>query len=169
MRLADGYIEGEGRIEIIHDGYWGTICVPEWMWNIKDAQVACRQLGYSTALLTPTVAFFGQGNGPVWLENVRCLGNESSIGFCEHLGWSKNFFYYYDSYCWHAEDASVICLNETQVGKVVHATFPYILLNKILAKLQEYEGQLPRLLSIKNTFNFSCHCFGPLLYKLSSI
>ena len=112
LRLADGYKDGEGRVEIFHDGYWGTVCDHEW--DIKDAQVICRQLRYSKAIFTPKHALFGKGNGHIWLDHVKCLGSESSIENCQHGGW-KN---YYINHCSHYHDASVICSNVTEsLGK----------------------------------------------------
>jgi len=112
LRLADGYREGEGRIEIFHDGHWGTVC--GYYWDINDAQVVCRQLGFSKAIRAFKRALFGKGNGHIWLYNVHCLGSESSIENCTHRGW-KNYNYFY---CRHYADASVICSNVTEsLGK----------------------------------------------------
>ena len=108
LRLADGYRSGDGRVEIFHDGYWGTVC--DHNWDIKDAQVVCRELGYSKALRAPRNAFFGRGNGHIWLYDLRCLGNESALENCPHRGWD-NYNY---RYCSHGEDASVICSNVTE-------------------------------------------------------
>ena len=46
VRLVGGQVEYEGRVEICRGGTWATICDPSW--NNADAQVTCRQLGYST-------------------------------------------------------------------------------------------------------------------------
>ena len=102
VRLADGYRPGEGRVEIFHDGHWGTVC--DDYWDLNDAQVVCRQLGQGRAHRAPMSSLFGVGNGLIWLDNVHCVGNETSIVDCTHNGWN-------DHNCIHYEDASVICSN----------------------------------------------------------
>ena len=104
LRLIDGYRNGEGRVELFHDGHWGTVC--DDFWDIKDAQVVCRQLGFDSAVVAHKLAIFGEGNGHIWLDNVHCVGNESSIESCPHNGWN-------DHNCGHYEDAAVICRNGT--------------------------------------------------------
>ena len=47
-----GHSSTEGRVEIYHNGQWGTICDREW--DMDDAIVACRSLGFPGALSAPT-------------------------------------------------------------------------------------------------------------------
>ena len=79
---------------------WGTVCGNGW--SIKDANVICRQLGYPSASQAWRGAHFGQGSGPILIQNVACNGDELTIDQCEHVGW------YTDS-CRHEDDAGVVC------------------------------------------------------------
>ena len=100
LRLANGNRKSEGRVEIFYYGIWGTVCND--FWDLRDAIVVCRQLGYSSALTAKGKASFGTGTGQIWLDNVECLGNERSIDMCPRKKWGDND-------CGHHEDASVVC------------------------------------------------------------
>ena len=47
LRLVNGGTRFEGRLEVYLDNQWGTICDDYWKSNSFNAQVACRQLGFS--------------------------------------------------------------------------------------------------------------------------
>ena len=51
---------------------------------------------------TVTGAQFGPGNGTIWLDNMWCVGNETSIAECPHNDWG-------DHDCDHSKDVSVAC------------------------------------------------------------
>lgn len=48
LRLVDGSAPYEGRVEVCINDQWGTVCDSFWGSN-DNAQVVCRQLGYTTA------------------------------------------------------------------------------------------------------------------------
>ncbi|KAL9984288.1 hypothetical protein ACROYT_G006563 [Oculina patagonica] len=80
VRLAGAPIRNAGRVEVFYAGVWGT--VSRGGWDIKDAHVVCRQLGYPGATLHGYSHQFGDGSGPLWFVNVGCIGYETNFGEC---------------------------------------------------------------------------------------
>ncbi|MBN3301585.1 NETR protein, partial [Amia calva] len=100
VRLAGGSSEHEGRVEVYHSGQWGTVCDDQW--DDSDAEVVCRQLGLGGVAKAWSQAYFGEGSGRVWLDEVRCTGNELSLEQCAKSLWGEHN-------CEHREDAGVSC------------------------------------------------------------
>uniref|UniRef100_A0A670Z5V7 Lysyl oxidase homolog n=1 Tax=Pseudonaja textilis TaxID=8673 RepID=A0A670Z5V7_PSETE len=90
---------GEGRLEVLMNGEWGTICDDGW--SLHSASVACRELGFGTAKEAILGARLGQGIGPIHLNEMDCTGFEKSITDCK---FSKEI-----RSCTHEEDAGVRC------------------------------------------------------------
>uniref|UniRef100_A0A8C7WTN9 Lysyl oxidase homolog n=1 Tax=Oryzias sinensis TaxID=183150 RepID=A0A8C7WTN9_9TELE len=97
--IKGGAMLGEGRVEVLRNGEWGTVCDDNW--NIRAATVVCRELGFGSAKEALSGAKMGQGIGPVHMNEVECSGFEKSLTECsfnlESLG------------CSHEEDAAVKC------------------------------------------------------------
>ncbi|XP_028394866.1 deleted in malignant brain tumors 1 protein-like [Dendronephthya gigantea] len=99
IRIADGSYN-EGRVEVYYNGRWGTVCDDSW--DMDDARVVCRQLGFHDAEAAYQGRHFNDGTGQIWLDNVECRGSESSLFSCIHRGWGIHN-------CQHSEDAGVRC------------------------------------------------------------
>ncbi|XP_076834262.1 HHIP-like protein 1 [Brachyhypopomus gauderio] len=92
-----------GRVEIYVSGEWGTVC--DDLWNLENAAVVCRQLGFSGALKASKSAEFGEGKHlKTLLDDVQCEGTEETLLDCQHAGVGVHN-------CAHYEDAGVICGN----------------------------------------------------------
>lgn len=100
IRLMDGRSRCEGRVEIYHNGTWGTVC--DDLWSINAAHVVCRQLDCGEGIGALGSSHFGEGVGDIFLDDVQCLGDEATLGQCWHLGLSIHN-------CGHLEDAGVVC------------------------------------------------------------
>ncbi|XP_070584602.1 uncharacterized protein [Erythrolamprus reginae] len=100
LRLVGGRNRCSGRLEIFHEGQWGTIC--DDMWDLLDVTVICRELDCGEALAAPGGAFFGEGNSVIWLDDVQCQGEESQLVDCHISPWGTNN-------CRHSEDAGAVC------------------------------------------------------------
>nr|XP_020859189.1 soluble scavenger receptor cysteine-rich domain-containing protein SSC5D [Phascolarctos cinereus] len=115
LRLAGGPHGCAGRLEVRHGGRWGTVCDDGW--DLRDAAVACRELGCGGALAAPAGAFFGEGIGPVWLSELACRGSESRLSLCRHRGWKAHI-------CSHEEDAGLVCVGQRATNSRPDSTEP---------------------------------------------
>ncbi|KAL7882623.1 hypothetical protein SRHO_G00002810 [Serrasalmus rhombeus] len=100
IRLVGSGGDCAGRLEVFHRGSWGT--VNNNLWDIKDAQVVCRELQCGVALSSPVPAQFIPGTGHIWLNEVECEGNETSLRNCRFQLCGENE-------CGHKDDVGVVC------------------------------------------------------------
>ncbi|XP_030847146.1 deleted in malignant brain tumors 1 protein-like [Strongylocentrotus purpuratus] len=101
VRLVGGRSDKEGRVEVLYLGTWGTVCDDNW--DLSDANVVCRMLGYERAENFSCCAAFGPGPGPIVLDEVECEGTEANIGHCRRSDYETHD-------CDHSEDVGVLCI-----------------------------------------------------------
>ena len=99
MHLSDGHNSKSGRVEMYINGQWGTVCDDHW--NASSSTVVCKQLGLGN---TGTFNNYGAApsSSPIYLDDVRCNGNEPNILACSHLQMSTHN-------CDHTDDVGVTC------------------------------------------------------------
>ena len=114
VRLVNGIHNNtvySGRVEVLVDGEWGTVCDDHW--DTTDASVVCRQLGYPAVLASYSSAHFGPGTGTIWFDDLQCSGEEESLNECSHIGIGRHN-------CGHNEDASVACSSGKKLNTQLH-------------------------------------------------
>ena len=87
-------------MEVYYNGEWGTVCDDGW--DINDAQVVCRQLGFGPAVTARDNAYYGEGGSQILLQYLNCTGSELTLDDCSHNGWGIEN-------CSHSEDAGIQC------------------------------------------------------------
>ena len=117
VRLVDGNTPDDGRVEICYGGLWGSVC--DYRWDVRDATVVCRQLGYNGSKandylscvsfhLLPASAALGRhrvvSTSSLFyhLDDVNCNGTEMNLAECMHIGVGQH-------YCFERQKAGVIC------------------------------------------------------------
>ena len=100
VRLVGGTSAANGRVEVNHNGVWGTVCDDSF--DIEDANMICRSLGYSGAADAQCCAAYGQGTDPILLDDLNCPSGAANLDACSGWSWGQHN-------CAHSEDASVVC------------------------------------------------------------
>ena len=83
------------RLDIFHDGEFGSICDDSV--QQATAVIACKQLGFATEGARVQVGGQGYGatgtkpgTGQIWLDELRCTGEEETIADCPHNPWGNH-------------------------------------------------------------------------------
>ncbi|GAA6231894.1 galectin-3-binding protein A-like [Lates japonicus] len=116
VRLSGSESLSEGRVEVYHDGKWGTVCDDGW--DMAEAQVVCRQLRFPGAKSVVIGKNYGEASGPIWLDDINCNGTENHLFTCGFKSWGVTD-------CTHKEDVGVIC--ETASNNVTISDSTHVL------------------------------------------
>ncbi|XP_029945291.1 galectin-3-binding protein B-like isoform X2 [Salarias fasciatus] len=105
VRLSGSIDVSEGRVEVYHEGRWGTVCDDNF--DMAEAQVVCRQLNFPGAKSVIIGRQYQQVSppetpGPIWLDDINCKGTEKHLVNCEFKSWGETD-------CSHKEDVGVLC------------------------------------------------------------
>lgn len=144
IRLVGGHSSSEGNVEIYHVGKWGTVCDDEW--DMREANLVCRTLGFPRAAKTTHNSEFGRGRRIIWMDNIYCKGGEKSLVECQFDGWGVHD-------CTASESAGVVCdeANITTTVSPIAAHQPSASRTK-LKMLTKNEDILVRLVGGRNLF-----------------
>lgn len=113
VRLVGGNTDFEGNVMVYHDRKWGYVCDDGW--DLRDATVLCRQLGFPRSDFATTSSRFGLTLGHIWLTNIQCWGYERNLTSCRSDGWGSG------GECDSSEAAGVICKSKTATNATVSA------------------------------------------------
>lgn len=81
LRLTNGTTPCSGRLEIWHNGTWGTVCRKGW--GLEEEEVVCRHLGcgFGGGKMQHSFTALSTSSTTVW--HVDCSGTESSLWHCD--------------------------------------------------------------------------------------
>ncbi|KAL5493877.1 hypothetical protein EMCRGX_G015111 [Ephydatia muelleri] len=116
VRLSGGSRPSVGRVEVLYNGVWGTVCTYGSPWTLIEGQVVCTQLGYKN-LSAVSISPKGSISDvsllyPIWLSGVTCSSQNTNITQCNYtkpIGFNQNCF----GIGAHLTDAKVDCQSPT--------------------------------------------------------
>ncbi|XP_071495342.1 neurotrypsin-like [Diadema antillarum] len=89
LRLVGGQTIYEGRVEILHDNEWGSICYDD-EWHYYEMSTVCRQLDFAGVNASEPISVAGLDTGPIHLTNVDCPWSYGTdLSECEHDDWGR--------------------------------------------------------------------------------
>ncbi|XP_078420600.1 scavenger receptor cysteine-rich domain-containing protein DMBT1-like [Cetorhinus maximus] len=110
VRLQDGPSPCQGRVEVLYNATWGSVCADSF--GMVGAEVVCKQLSCGSARSVESSVTFGRGFGHIWLDDVNCRLHESLLWQCPSSPWGEHN-------CDHRDDVGVIC-SEINPMKIHH-------------------------------------------------
>ncbi|XP_030047907.1 deleted in malignant brain tumors 1 protein [Microcaecilia unicolor] len=105
IRLVGGGSPCAGRLEVLYNGIWGTVC--DKPASFYTANAVCHELNCKESNPFEMNWFYGAGTGKIWLSNVQCKQSSDSLWDCE-----KSFS---TGHCDHSQDMSVTCKDHREL------------------------------------------------------
>ena len=81
IRLLGGQNAHEGHVDVFLNGHWFSVCGTDW--DLLEAIVACRQLGYHTAEAALRASPLDNTVRPNWMVVGQCTGYEANLTQCK--------------------------------------------------------------------------------------
>ncbi len=102
LRLDGGDTPFEGNVLATResDNFEGPVCDDNF--DINDAHVVCRQLGFGTAASITVNSHYGQVSSSHVVDDLNCSGTEDGIGACSFTDMNSEN-------CSETEGAGVVC------------------------------------------------------------
>uniref|UniRef100_A0A1X7VN53 Deleted in malignant brain tumors 1 protein n=1 Tax=Amphimedon queenslandica TaxID=400682 RepID=A0A1X7VN53_AMPQE len=102
VRLVNTYTDATnvGRVELCIENTWTTLC--DQSWDLKDAQVICRQLGFSIYGALPEHNCYTEYQLSFGITDLNCTGSEDQFLNCSYSNAALHN-------CQSHNDASVVC------------------------------------------------------------
>ena len=73
-----------------------------------NIHINIRVFNFSVYAVPMLNNYYGNGTGPIWLDDVKCVGLENNLDACGHKAWGV-------SNCGHDEDAGVMCVPKSGI------------------------------------------------------
>ncbi|XP_060603472.1 neurotrypsin-like [Ruditapes philippinarum] len=100
IRLAGTSGPYHGRVEIDVNGTWGTIC-DRYVYDY-EADAICQMFGLESYSFYHN-AYYGEGSGPVYIDELNCYFGQEHINECQYVT---------EHTCQHRNDVSVMCYDK---------------------------------------------------------
>lgn len=154
-RLVNGSSFCSGRVEVLHNQQWRT--VRSVSWNLRDAQVVCREVGCGPALSAEKGPHFGRGHGPFLWKDTFCFGTEAALRYCQKIDMLHKAIFedYFEDY-W--KDVGTVCSgNGCECIKGCHTVDIEIGLNQSVS----FVGSILVLVVVRREKRYSPQCIFP--------
>ena len=118
-------------MQVYHNNSWGWVC--DEGWGKQDADVVCRELGYQVSSAAQSSVVSEADHGVIWMNNVHCGGNESSLSSCIHGGWKNHS-------CEKGQKAGLVCSGQEGNFDICCTS---IIFSRILLKVCNCQVSIP--------------------------